>query len=429
MSNTVSGGSVKEQLLSYRKTMDRMYYVSTAILLGYNIFGSSVMSHYFFEWLYGLFGNLPGDLVTLIVETICMVRYLIIFPALYNIAVEVSDRRKKILMAGLLLLGWFYSFYWRQFSSMVFFEITAVMVASYGKDFKKVGIQSILISLVIISVSFVLSIAGILPDFVKMRGDMARHAFGMQYCTDLAAHWCFLLLTYMFIKDGKQGWLFYVAVGILSVLNILLVDGRNSLIIVLLACIGSVVYCSFSKKELHLPEGMKKVFSWILALSYVLLAGVYMALNFAYSRELVSVLEKIPGFAASIVPRLATSRRATMVFPFSLFGSPYIQVGDGGGTADYLGIYTFLDDSYVSVYVLYGIVGLLLMLATSTYAQFRLKKEGQLFRMFLLALVALDCFVEHHWTETGYNVFLFLPFAVITAKTESEKEQRNDVDK
>ena len=417
MSKEIKGSDIKEQLLQYRKSMDRLYYISIAILVGYNIFGSSTMSHYFFEWLYGLFGDMPGDLKTLIVETICLIRYLIIFPALYNIIVEVKERKIRIVMVCMLLLGWFYTFYWREFSNTTIFEVMVVMVASYGKDFKKAGYRSIVIAAVILIVSFLLSIAGVLPDFIKMRGDMERHAFGMMYCTDLAAHWCFLLLTCMFIKDGKMKWWFYVGAAILSVLNIVFVDARNSLIIVVLACIGSIVYQSVSKKEVKTASVISNVFQWGLTFSFVILAGLYMILNFAYSQSLVAILEKIPGFSASIIPRLATSRRATMMFPISLFGSPYIQIGDGMGTSEILGIYTFLDDSYISVYVIYGIVGLLLMLSLVTYGQYRLKREGHIFRLFIVSLVAIDCFVEHHWTETGYNIFLLLPFMDFSQQT------------
>ncbi len=424
MSNEVNMNEIKEQLLKYQKSMEKMYYVSIGILLAYNVFNSSAMAHYFFEWLYGLFGDMPGDLKTLIVDSICMIRYMIIFPALYNLVVEVKNRRMRLLMIGMLLLGWFYAFYWRQYSNTTIFEIMIVVVASDGKDFKRVGYQSIIISGIILILSFALSIAGILPDFIKMRGDFARHAFGMLYCTDLAAHWCYLLLTYLFIKDGKMKWWFYLIVVLLSMVNILFVDARNSLIIVVLACIGSVVYQMASKRKWNISPRVGDLLQWGLVFSYVIFAGLFLILTFAYSKQLVTVLDKIPGFATSITPRLATSRRATMVFPISLFGSPYIQIGDGMGTADFLEIYTFLDDSYISVYVINGIVALLVLLALATYSQVRLKKEGHVLRMFLLALVAMHCFVEHHWTEVGYNIFLVLPFMILP-KDYDEGEKRD----
>ena len=418
--------TVREQLDALKKPMDRMYYIFLAILLGYNILGSTTIMNYLYYWFYGALEGMDGDLAGMIVDGVFKLRYLIVIPAIYTIVAEVKEKKTQLLMTGMLVLGWIFAMYWRSTDDMVLFEVMVAAVASYKKDFKKAGYIYVGLAAGIMILAFILCMAGLLPDFIKMRGDMERHSFGTIYCTDLAAHWCFLILAYIFIKDGMLKIYDYIAIAALSVVNILYLDARNSLIIVVTASAGALVYTYIVKKGIKLPEKPVKAVQWLMVFSFILLAGLYILMNYTYSPEMSAALRAIPGFH-SIADRLNTSSNVTRVLPPSLMGRYFIQVGDGMNSAEKLGFYTFLDDSYISVYVMYGIIGLLMMLALSTGTMYKLKREGHGFRLFLIALVALDCFVEHHWTETGYNIFLILPFIMLPEKAvckerETEKE-------
>ena len=109
--------------------------------------------------------------------------------------------------------------------------------------------------------------------------------------------------------------------------------------------------------------------------------------------------------------RLATSSAGLMKYPLNLFGNA-VQLRGFGGTTEMPDYVFMLDDSYVNVALRQGVV----MLACIVLLFFRLGKKqaaaGEWSRLFILALVAVHCFFEHHLWDIIYNPFTLAFFAM-----------------
>ncbi len=426
-SEKITMETVREQLEKYRKPMDRMYWIFLVFILLYNCLSSTPLISFFTYLLQNAFSGMDPTLQDLLINDIYGLRYLIIIPALYTLIMDVKERKKLIIMVGMLILGWFYALYWRDQNDMLIFEIMLLLVASYQKDFKKIARISMVIASSVMILAFILWAVGFLPDYTIMRGDMVRHSFGTIYCTDLAAHWCFIILTYIFVNDGKIKWYAWAIIAGLMIFNALFLGGRMSLICVALALTGSIVKVLMEKHAFRLQDTVAQIWKYVMLISYVVLAAFYLILNFTYSDSPKWFYNSI-GFLRSLGGRLNTSWRVTQVFPVSAFGNYFIQIGDGFEAREKLGFYTFLDCSYIRVYVMYGVIAFVAAIAVFTAIQYRLMKKNRLFWMFIMAIVALNCFIEHHMLDTGYNIFILLLFASLPGEDTGKTSDIADKD-
>ena len=417
------GADLRKKLMEYQKPMERMYYVFLVIILLYDRLNTTplitMLRNDIGLWLQ----DMDPALIDVLFSSILGLRFLIVLPAIYTICFEAKGKMTRLLLLALLALGWFYAYYWRDRNDTMVFEALLLIVASYGRDYKKIGRIAILLTVGVAGLAFGLSQMGILPDYIDERGDLLRHSFGTYHCTDLAALGCYAILLYMFLKNGLMKWYAYIVIVVLSVLNICLLGGQISLFCVALAVIGCVICSIDRRKALHVSPVAEKTWQIVLLASFVVCAAVYFVLNFTYTEEPGAFYHSI-GALSGFEKRIRTSAYVTRVFPFSWFGKYFLQFGAGGGSPTVKdGLYTFLDCSYIRVYVMYGVVAFVAFLLVNTGIQCRLMKKKQTFRMFLLAIVAFHCFWEHRMIDPAFNMFLLLPFAAL----EEENTGKTDV--
>ena len=77
------------------------------------------------------------------------------------------------------------------------------LVAAKDIPFRRIVQLAVGIGTTIMVTAFVASQAGIIEDLVYFQRGTYRHAFGIIYTTDFAAHILFLLLGFFYLKEGK----------------------------------------------------------------------------------------------------------------------------------------------------------------------------------------------------------------------------------
>ena len=230
---------------------------------------------------------LPAELIRPVAELIFNIRHLIIIPAIFTILFEAKGAVRKLILSLLLFVGWFYAVYWRDSYDMAVFSSLLLIVAAAGRDIKKIGKIALLSGAGVICLAFILSRFGIIEDLSWSRpgSTFARHAFGMNYCTDLSAHVMFLILLYMFLKQGNLKWWEYLGIGILSVINILFVDGQISLFCVCAATAGCLVRALWRKNRWGLPGGIERIWKYGMVSSFGLLAALAFFVAIIYQSD------------------------------------------------------------------------------------------------------------------------------------------------
>ena len=396
------------ELEKYKKPMERMFYVFFAINFVYDMLTYTMMFVPLENLLLKPLALLPIDLILPALETILNLRLLIVIPAAYTVFFEMRKQKQQAILIALLFVGWFYAMYWRKDSDLSIFCPLLLIVAAAGRNMKKMAKIALISGISVMGLAFILSQIGVIEDIVWQRviGEgRGRHAFGMTYCTDLAAHVLYFILLYMLMVHGKMKWWGYALITVLTVINIVFVDGRIALACTVLAVMGCVFLHFYDKHQWKIPEALMVVWKWLLTWSFVLGAGFMFLLSVTYKKDPEIWYNRYVFFGG----RLYTNYRLLKTIPFSWFGTSFYQSGWGGKTEE-PAYYFWVDCSYTRLYAMYGIVAFLIFMALLTWIQIRLKKRKAYFAMYLMALVALDCMMEHHMTEVAFNIFLLMAF-------------------
>lgn len=418
---------IKEELKKYGKVADRMYWIFLVVILVYELLGSTPFLLYFTTWLSAAFKNSSPELAGLIYQSVVNLRFLIIVPAVYNIVVEAKNNRERIILTAMLLLGWFYAFYMREQNDTYIFRDMAMIVASYGKDYRKIAKISMWLAGGIMAFTVLMNLMHVIPEFNLERDGQVRHSFGTLGPTNLAGHVCFVIVTYIFIKDGDLKWPAYACIVILSALNLIFVDGRTAFLSVFLICAGCLVFTLFRKKGWSVSEKFMKIWRYLLMASYVLVPGIFMIWVFTY-RDDPDIFYNRYHVLQSLAGRILNPNRILGVTGITPFGKYYDNYWLEGNVFKNTGEYEFLDSSYARVLIMYGLVAFVLILILFTWIQYRLLKKKQTFRMYILAVLSLHFMMEHHLLEPAYDIFLLLPFASLDTLI-SGSEYRGKVSK
>ena len=423
-----------------------MYWFFLVWILLYELLGSTPFLLYFVRWLAGILSGFKPEFAALIFQSLMNLRFLIVIPAVYSILMEVKSGKIKLLFTAMLLIGLFYSILLREQNDTAIFRAMVLIVASYGRDFKKIAKTSLFLTGGVTIFTIAMNLLGVIPEYTLERnGDalvilkempfslerigVLRHSFGFLGPTNLAGHCCFMILTLIFLRDGILKWYDYVTIGCLTFLNILLVDGRTALITVILAvggCVINVIRLHFSWK---LKGILGKIWQGLLLFSCPIIAGLFLLLSATYNSDPSLWVNRLP-FVGTLVGRFAVTKRIMDQLPFSFFGNYYNSFGEEStGLVEYSGNYNFLDSSYARLYLIYGFIGLVLICGMFVLAQYNLRKNEKGFAMFLLAVVFLDCTMEHHLIDPSYNIFLLLPLVGgLGGAAESDLKKRSEAD-
>lgn len=421
------------ELKKYKKTMDRMFYFFLAYIIVTEFMKNTWIVVILCNLiLYGLSTVAPQmsmSTATLIYGMIWNIQMLLVIPAIYVIVAEMKTRREKITGVFFLLLGWFYTIHMREWNDMFIFRVMLLIVASYGKDFRKIVKTAIVTIAVCLLITTVLSLLKVIPEFNTERNGRVRRSFGVTSPIGYAAHLSMIALMILFLRNGILRWYHYTVIVAMTAFNVIFIDGRVSMLSSFLAIGGTLIYSILRRSNLKIPDKFLGFFRKTMAFSYVLIAGMFFLMTYIYKADNDAFYHHIP-FLSTFESRIEVPHRLINKIGISVFGNYMEHYGETETELFINGEYNFLDSSYSRMLMIYGIVGLILTLWVFTRVQWRLMEKKQTFRMYLLSVVALNYVVERFLMDPMYQVFMLLFFATIPLaeeKNNGEKEKKDEL--
>ena len=284
-----------------------------------------------------------------------------------------------------------------------YFVLCVLIVGMTGRSFKALLTIAFSIGTAFMASAFAASQLGIIQDLVYTGG---RHSFGIVYCTDCAAHLLFLMIMYAMLRLEELSLAEYV-IMILTGAIMMMTKANSDIACCALLLIGLLVYRLTGKW--HRTKAVKAV-SGVVCFSYLICTAVSFIITLSFDRNNQAVRRKLD---YSLIRRLEMNGEALRNNSFSLFGTKIEEHGFGGRTENLPSWdeYFFIDCSYIRLFVIGGVLLFLLILMAMTYAQIRCYAYKNYGFVFLLALVAVACIMEHHLMEYFYNVFPMIAFA------------------
>ena len=98
----------------------------------------------------------------------------------------------------------------------------------------------------------------------------------------------------------------------------------------------------------------------------------------------------------------------------------FFQKSNGGSTETPLN-YFFLDSSYISILLQYGLIMFVMILILWGIIGLRARKEKDWVLLWILAIIAFQSIMEQHLLDISYNPFLWILFAETGKKRKQKK--------
>ena len=166
------------------------------------------------------------------------------------------------------------------------------------------------------SIIVVASLLKIIPDWVYMRGSIARHSLGFLYPTDCSS--IFLMITLLLLYNNSSDIPFY-QIGVLEIINILLfiyTNGRLSFILInLVLLIMLMLKIKVFSKYLFKKELIKKmkIVGYIIPVFFLILTNILIFL-IPTNNSIVNKLDLV------LSHRISYAEKAYQKYGLHLFG-------------------------------------------------------------------------------------------------------------
>lgn len=336
-----------------------------------------------------------------------------------------KDISKKEIAAMLVVTFVFMmSHYVSRYDFLV--DLLILILGAYRVNFRNILKTYIAVWSVLLVVTIIGAMTGLAEnlvfyqDYVEGVGfARERMALGICYPTDLAAYVAFLMLTYVYIREED---ITYLEIGIMFALTCAtyyITDARTDFVVMLmlifLTLVTKIKYTSISKfiKKTAIRKGILTL-PIVLAASSWILTGIY--------DDDSEIWLKID---AVLSGRLAMGKVALHNYNITAFGQYVIEKGFGGST-DWPDNYFFIDCSYISMGIKFGIIFLILIFVIYTIILKRCLDTRKLFWCIVLVVVAIQSATEHHFIQYWYNPFLIVLFTNKQSNVKRKMKNHKD---
>lgn len=289
----------------------------------------------------------------------------------------------------------------------VFFWILPI-IGSRHISFKKILKVYLLIVSAVVFLAFASSLLGVIENYKYIAEDRGiRQSFGIVYTTDFASHIFFMIVSAYYLGAEHLSYYHYILTIVTAYFIYRFCNARLDSISILLTVL-LFVSGSFVIHSQHISKNFKQ--SWIcfwktLGPAFMpVLAVASFVLTILYT-ESISMLAIINQLLSN---RLRLGQSGIVTYGIRLFGQTIDMIGAGGGLI-WPQEYNFVDCSYIHILLRYGLITIFIVLVT--YALCCNKNRHDLYFLYAVALIALNCVVAHHLLELEYNPFALALFS------------------
>lgn len=337
--------------------------------------------------------------------------------ALYTVAKFIwhnTYTKKEMIWAGIILFAFLmpalltdYRFLW---------YTGFLIVGAKDIDFNKILKVYLAIGITIMLTAFVASQMGVIENLVftlyRDNQTLIQNSFGIVYHTDFAAHVFYLAVAGICLAENK---ITFGKVINFIVLALFIFDkcaARTSFICLMLMAFV-VLFIKITKKRIHGSIIYKLANS-----AMFVFAGLFIALIYVYN----PVKEWTIKLDTTLSGRLAISHQAINAYDYKLFGQNIIEQGWGRGGE--VTEYFFLDDSYIRIALMYGVVLFITVIVLFYLSGMKAIKTRRILILGAIAVISLHSFMEHHLIEIAYNPFICY---LLADSIRKEKMEVSDV--
>ena len=394
-------------------------------------------------WLYALFifGAFMRS-TTFVIDWhpiyLLLLRTILILLVITKSLVKLTDKLPAYIALLFCSIG--YALGYIHSGSTILLEIILFIILLMDIDFRKliaVYITVIGASLIVVFVASNLSILNHL-SYTTDSGAV-RNSFGVNYPTDFAAYILFFCLAWAYYRKEK---ITYIEIGVFYGLAYFIWHyciARTSTLCLIVLSTFLLIYKTLiliCKKNAIKPWGRHaNILSFPLTLA-IPICSIFAIVSAYYFNAGNPLHQKLNSLLSG---RLELGSSTFKHYDVTLFGQSIDMYGNGGYTFPWFNFtaegalgYNFIDSSYLNILFRFGLFVFLCTMLLFWLASISARKRQDYITLFILAILAVHCLIEHHMLDLQYNpfIFIFLASHTNTAKTaDNEAKTANTLSK
>ncbi|WP_122642450.1 hypothetical protein [Luxibacter massiliensis] len=324
----------------------------------------------------------------------------------------------KICLADILLgalTAFIFLVAWQHNTYEELSNIVLLIVGSRGISYRKIVKVFLITCSVLLFWTVFSALTGRIENLIIYQdGRRQRISFGIVYPTDFSAHLFYMITAYCCIRKERLRYLEIGGIAAVGIFVYIFCDARLNTICILLVA-GCMAFNKWRHRRAQHQYQMHSALSLLLCLSTTICAMVMIGLTLLYDpgSKLMVLFDNI------LNSRLRLGKKGIDLYGLSIFGQPIKLIGSGNSVKQPEN-YFFLDSSYLYVLLQYGILVLGVLLLLFAVLSFKARKERQWTLLWLIAVMGLQCVVEHHIMDISYNILLWLPLACLSEEPGKE---------
>ena len=267
-------------------------------------------------------------------------------------------------------------------------------------DYLHIAEVSRIVSWIVLVLVVVSAKLGVIENFFLEINGRTRQCLGFRYTLLPPAILCNILMLTILIRKESIWISELVLFLVLSVWMYVVTQSRLSVLMnLVLLAVAALYRLGMGRVERH------RILSWMMAFSFVILAGLCIWATFAYN-EKTAWMRSLDGL---LNHRLYYGRQSLDLYGVSLFGQKIEWVGAGLDQNGQMisGRYLYVDCFYVMILQRYGIIFTVLLLAALTLTAVMALRRGDRYLLLVLFFMALHCVLDDLFLYPFYNSLWF----------------------
>lgn len=384
---------IRELNIDFDDIWEPIYLVLLATFVGMRFLLSTMFTIYWPEYFYR----------TLLVIGITLV--------MLHLMTVKDMQKKEIAAMAIVTFIFLMSHYVSGYDFLV--DLLILILGAYRVDFEKILKTYMAVWVVLMAITIVGALTGAAENLVYHQGEngeRTRMALGICYPTDFAAYVAYMMFVFVCLRDK---YITYIEIGAMAVLAgavYWITDARTDFIVMTLVVIYVLIYRMFEKKVNDLMKN--QIIEVVLVLFPLIICVICWGLTIIYT-DSNSLLFKIDQGIFS--NRLALGKQAVNDYEFTLFGQ-YVYEKGFGAIKEWDGFYFFIDCSYVSIGMKYGLLLLTNIVFGIVFIMCKMISKHKYYWAIMLFLICVQSMMEHHFIQYWYNPMLLATFAFFSSK-------------
>jgi hypothetical protein len=290
-----------------------------------------------------------------------------------------------------------------------------ILIGCKDISFEKILKVYLVITGSIMILALCTALLGVIENLIYESADRGvRIAFGSVYVTDFASHIFYMILVYCYLKAERLKT--YHFFGIIIITGVVYFFCKTRLDC---ACMLLIVIVFGVNKWLRkLPYDGKGLFKkwkcfWkafgLVSMPFFAIISYIFTVHYREENKALVLIDKI------ISNRLSLGKVGLDTYPVKLWGQAIEMVG-AGGTIQLPADYFFIDNSYIHLILRFGFMFTVALLVVYVLCCYKCKTD--IYFLFAVTLIALNCVIAHHIFDAAYNPFacVFLACNVRTVR-------------